>query len=128
VLKQGTPVRSPCRRAEGFQSQHVLEGETRVPVTTPFLAGSVVMCSNAYGASLVAACVLWLMPARAVGFKSPSDTMVHLHFRRNTLPIARGAHHGAPHLHHIRLARVVPRCDYRPACSTPKVQRSDVGF
>jgi hypothetical protein len=28
-----------------------------------------------------------LVPARAWGFKSPSDTMLHLHFRRNTLPI-----------------------------------------
>jgi hypothetical protein len=47
-----------------------------------------------------------LVPARAWGFKSPSDTLLHLHFRPNTLPIGRGVHHdhGAPHLHHIRLS------------------------
>ena len=36
-------------------------------------------------------------------------------------------HHGAPHLHHIRLSAGRSRCDHRPACSTPKVRR-DIGF
>jgi hypothetical protein len=49
-----------------------------------------------------------------------SDTMLHLHFRRNTLPIGRGVHHGAPHLLHIRRARVVPGATIDPLLAHPR--------